>query len=361
MSALSASEPDTEISGPEKIVIGLNAAIVTASEARPAVLTLKGGRTGREGLPFGIFDPRRHRTMELGVRSLVREQVGLQLGHVEQLYTFGDRGRLHYSGATTGAGEGGHVVSIGYLAITGLASVASAAGVKRETDAGPYRWRDWYGFFPWEDWRDGRPPMLDAELLPALSRWVKAESAAGAATESAVSSSRRAAGLAPADRLRIHFGMGDVEWDEERVLERYELLYQAGLVREAILDGRVSASGEAPAWSGIAMRYDHRRILATAMGRLRGKLKYRPLVFETMPERFTLYELQRVVEAISGHRLHKQNFRRLVERGRLVEDTGGKDTSAGGRPAALMRFRRQVLHERPAPGLRLGATRIGRG
>lgn len=358
MSALSASEPGAEISGSENIVIGLNAAIVTASETRPAVLTLKGGRSGREGLPFGIFDPRRHRTMELGVRSLVREQVGLQLGHVEQLYTFGDRGRLHHVDMATSVREGGHLVSIGYLAITGLASVA---GEKRETDAGPYRWRDWYGFFPWEDWRDGRPAMLDAELLPALSRWVKAESSAGSGKSPAVAGARRAAGLAPADRLRMHFGMGDVEWDEERVLERYELLYQAGLVREAILDGRGSAAGEAPAWSGIAMRYDHRRILATAMGRLRGKLKYRPLVFETMPERFTLYELQRVVEAISGHRLHKQNFRRLVERGRLVEDTGGRDTSTGGRPAALMRFRRQVLHERPAPGLRLGATRVGRG
>ena len=63
------------------------------------------------------------------------------------------------------------------------------------------------------------------------------------------------------------------------------------------------------------MRFDHRRILATAIARLRGKLKYRPVVFELMPREFTLTELQRTVEAISGRRLHKQNFRRLVEAG----------------------------------------------
>src|SRR5262245_20498539 len=103
------------------------------------------------------------------------------------------------------------------------------------------------------------------------------------------------------------------------------------------------------------MRFDHRRILATAIARLRGKLKYRPVVFELMAQEFTLTELQRTVEAISGRRLHKQNFRRLVETAALVEPTGETSTATGGRPAALFRFRHEVVQERPAPGLRLGA------
>ena len=102
------------------------------------------------------------------------------------------------------------------------------------------------------------------------------------------------------------------------------------------------------------MRFDHRRILATAMGRLRAKLKYRPVVFELLPPAFTLTTLQRTVEAISGQHLHKQNFRRLVESAALVEPTG-ETVTTGGRPAALFRFRREVVQERPAPGLRLGA------
>lgn len=328
--------PGNNIGGKE-VVIGLNAAIVTTSENIPAVLTVdnvEGINDGREGLPFGSFDPKQHRTMELGLRSLVREQAGLSLGYVEQLYTFGDRARQ----GTSRAQEGRHVVSIGYLAVTRLAEMSR-------------RWRNWYGFFPWEDWRKGRPPVLDEALLPALSDWVRREARTGKAE------TRSRQGLAPGDRLRLYFGLGEIPWDEERVLERYELLYQAGLVREAVLDGR--GREEHPEWSGTAMCYDHRRILATAMSRLRGKLKYRPVVFESMPSEFTLYELQKTVEAILGHRLHKQNFRRLVDKGGLVEDTGKKDSHMGGRPAALMRFRREVLYERPAPGLRLRPSRKG--
>ena len=100
------------------------------------------------------------------------------------------------------------------------------------------------------------------------------------------------------------------------------------------------------------MRFDHRRILATAIARLRAKLKYRPVVFELLPPEFTLTELQRTVEAISGRHLHKQNFPRPVEAGALIEPTGVMSTQTGGRPAGLFRFRREVLQERLAPGLR---------
>ena len=72
------------------------------------------------------------------------------------------------------------------------------------------------------------------------------------------------------------------------------------------------------------MRHDHRRILATAMGRLRAKMKYRPVIFEMMPQAFTLTALQHTAEAISGRRLHKQNFRRFVENSAVVEPTPPK-------------------------------------
>ena len=103
------------------------------------------------------------------------------------------------------------------------------------------------------------------------------------------------------------------------------------------------------------MAFDHRRILATAISRLRGKIKFRPVVFELLPDTFTLLQLQRVVEALAGQRLHKQNFRRLVDKGGLVEGTGQHATGSTGRPAELFRFRRDVLRERPTPGVGLPA------
>ena len=110
-----------------------------------------------------------------------------------------------------------------------------------------------------------------------------------------------------------HLGSHPETWTDERVLERYELLFEAGLVPEALRDAQPPASPKVRLAPGQPMALDHRRILATAIGRLRGKIKYRPVIFELMPASFTLLDLQRTVEALSGVRLHKQNFRRLVE------------------------------------------------
>jgi hypothetical protein len=230
-------------------------------------------------------------------------------------------------------------MSVGYLALT-RRSPESDDVLARSGAA----WRPWHGYFPWEDWRNGRPEPLDA-ILRLLTEW-------SGQTPDKDAPPRP---IPRRDRVRLAFGERDVPWDEERVLERFEILYEAGLVEEALRDGRAAARGRKGLPSfGLGMRHDHRRILATAISRLRGKLKYRPVVFELMPEKFTLTELQHTVEAIFGQHLHKQNFRRLVEKGQLVEPTGGTATATGGRPAALFRFRREVLQERPAPGFRLG-------
>ena len=182
-------------------------------------------------------------------------------------------------------------------------------------------------------------------MLPVLKRWARSPPA----------ESDAARPLGRRERLKLAFGDDGAPWDEERALDRYELLYGAGLVEEAVRDGRAPATDKAqPLQFGTPMRFDHRRILATAISRLRAKLKYRPVIFELMPPEFTLTELQRTVEAISGRHLHKQNFRRLVESTELVEPTGKHARQERGRPAELFRFRRGVLKERPAPGLRVG-------
>lgn len=309
------------------IEVGLTAAIVAVKEDSPLVLVSEehGQSAARAGLPFGPFDPLSHRTFEIGLREWVAAQTALDVGYVEQLYTFGDRGR-HARPDDSGP----HAISVGYLALT---RVPENAGALHDAGAG---FEPWYKFFPWEDWREGRPDILDDAILPALTKWTREQ---------------KDPTRARAERLRLAFGVEGISWDEEKVIERYELLYEAGLIEEAKRDGRTNAK---PVPLGEVMRFDHRRILATAIARLRGKLKYRPVVFELMPSEFTLTELQRTVEAVSGRHLHKQNFRRLVESTELVEPTGEMSTATGGRPAAMFRFRRDVMQERHAPGLRLG-------
>ena len=92
--------------------IGLSAAIVSVADERPCVLVVHHD-DGTDALPFGPFDPLKHRTLESGLRTWVSEQTYLELGYAEQLYTFGDRGRHLLK-----AGEGPRLVSVGYLALT---------------------------------------------------------------------------------------------------------------------------------------------------------------------------------------------------------------------------------------------------
>lgn len=319
------------------VEVGLTAAIVCLEDRQPRILIIKPeGHDARAALPFGLFTPATHRTLEMGLRAWVNDQTGLDLGYVEQLYTFGDRGRHACEGDTSL-----QVVSIGYLALTG----AGAAAHCRPTAA---QWRSWYDYFPWEDWREGRPAILTDEILPRLTAWSRKSEPRGAPPRP----------LSRSERLGICFG-GSQGWDEEKVLDRYELMYEAGLTAEAATDGREAARkwGALPPL-GLPMQFDHRRILATAMSRLRGKIKYRPVIFELMPESFTLFELQQTVEAILGSHLHKQNFRRLVAAAGLVEPTGAVHLATGGRPAKAYRFRREVIVERPATGVRVRTGRI---
>ena len=304
--------------GSTQIEISLEAVIVAVTDDSPRVLTVQGD-DGLPALPSGLLEPQ-DRTLDVALRRWVQGQTGLEVGYVEQLYTFGDQAR----GAA--ADESG-------AADTRLLSIAYLALVREGRPSTGASWKGVYDFFPWEDQRGGRPPMIEDHILPALQQFV--------AEGQGVERQHRE------DRLRIMFGLDEAGLDGVRVLERYELLYEAGLLHECPA-GRWTDETEID--YSLSMSLDHRRIAATALGRLRGKLTYRPVVFELLPDRFTLLALQRVVEALAGIRLHKQNFRRLVEGAGLVEGTG-ELARTGGRPAELFRFRREVLRERPRPGV----------
>jgi hypothetical protein len=278
-------------------------------------MTIDGGRA----LPSGPFEVG-HRSLQSGLRAWVERRTRHPLGYVEQLYTFADSDRCNGI-------EGARAISISYLGL-----------VREEGAIAPEAaWRPWYDYFPWEDHRGGAPALIKNAISRGLRRW--AESAGDK-----IGRKKRAA---------ITFGLDGQRWNEELVLQRYELLYEAGLIREA----RHSARDRSDPALGHPMAGDHRRILATGIARVRAKIKYNPVVFELLPPVFTLLRLQRCVEAIAGLNLHKSNFRRLIEQQQLVEDTGEMVTDTGGRPAKAYRFRAAVQEERAAAGTKLPLTR----
>jgi hypothetical protein len=304
------------------VPIDLTAVIVAVTGEEPRVLTIQETDQDSAALPTGPFESG-HRTLQIGLRSWVERQTHHPLGYIEQLYTFADRDRTR-----DGAGE--RLVSISYL---GLTREGHASGTRDP------RWQSWYRFLPWEDWRSGPPALVARIIAPRLRAWAKV------ADDGATRRGRK-------NRIEIAFGLSGRSWNEELTLQRYELLYEAGLVPEAKRRGCV-----VDPLPGAPMMHDHRRILATGIARLRAKIKYRPVVFELMPASFTLLALQRTVEALAGQRLHKQNFRRLIDQQGLVEDTGDVATQTGGRPAKLVRFRREVLLERAVAGTKLPLSR----
>lgn len=289
--------------------------LAAVTDGEPRVMAVRDG----SALPSGPFRLAEH-SLQSGLRAWVERQTGQPLGYIEQLYTFADAQRAQ--------GRARRLISISYLGLTRESHVNAALDAD---------WHNWYKYFPWEDLRAGVPRVLRQEIVPHLKSW------AGRARDNATRRAR-------SERLAVSYGLGGLPWNEDLILQRYELAYEAGLIAEA-------AGARTVEIPGRPMRGDHRRILATGIARLRAKIKYRPVVFELLPPTFTLLQLQTTVEALAGRLVHKPNFRRLIAQQDLVEATGATAADTRGRPAKLYRFRRVLLAERAAVGTKLPLAR----
>ena len=287
-------------------IVELVPVLIAITNGSLRVLTVAQG----ELLPNGLLAPLRH-SLQAGVRMWVAKQTSQPMGYVEQLYTFVDTSRQNEQGLP--------VLYVSYLGL-----VREAADSILHPDA---KWQDCYDYFPWEDLRtDGG--QRDA-IVSRLRIW------ANSADTEEVRQKRL-------KRIHLCWGVEPENWSEEYVLQRYEMLYESGLIAEA---AEPQANFDFTL-TGQPMRHDHRRVLATALSRLRAKIKYRPVIFELMPPEFTLLQLQNSVEAISGRLLHKQNFRRQIQQQNLIEPSDTGVSGSKGRPAQLYRFRDDVLPDR---------------
>ena len=337
--SLSYSPACQQNSGTTEVV----AVLIAITDHIARVLTVEQGKL----LPNGPLTPL-HRSLQAGVRQWVEEQTQQPLGYLEQLYTFVDTSRRN--------ADGHALVYVSYLGLV--------QETKMQTLQSQAVWCDWYDYFPWENYLEGRPRIVSDFILPALFAWadtavdpvarhrrlqriylcwghtaddqdmtdnieLSAEAKNGSMLSSTFSSKHETS-----------------DWVAEHVLLRYEMLYEAGIIPEAptyppnyLAQNSIEACANT---IGVPMRYDHRRVIATAISRLRAKIEYQPLIFGLMPDVFTLSELQKSVEALSGIRLHKQNFRRLLESQDLVMPTGESSSAQRGRPAKLYRFRHDM-------------------
>ena len=280
---------------------------------------------GLDAWPGGFMDWTDADTRVTAVRELCEETGVSAPEFVEALGSYSRNGRdpRQFAGHRDESGEwiprGARVTTAAYLMLT--RDPHGAAAPTAADDAARAHWADVYDYLPWEDLRaDGRQARL-ARVAGVLDGW---------------------AHTAPdgVERVRDLFGLA--EWNEERTAERWALLMEARLVPEARRDrwGRADARAE-DALFGREMAFDHRQMLADALGRVRGKIKYTPAALQALTgPQATLDELQAACEAIAGRPLHRSNFRRAVapaEHGksrapRIVARTGKRRPREGKGP-----------------------------
>jgi hypothetical protein len=305
------------------------AACLLSVEGDEPVVLIDDANPREARFPSVAFDPGAHECLDLGVRDWLLHNTGLGMGRLEQVHT------ARRTGADSGMGDACSALSIGFL---GLVPPQQRSAVARGT------WRRCFDFVPWED-RRRRGGLTGHERVgQLLLNRIQSSTLAG---DQVLERQSR--------RIRSAFGLDSSPWEETGTLERCLLVqnHAPHLTESAGTVHVESAAGEVVASRMVA---DHLQILSAAMGRLRARLRVRPIPVDLVPPVFTLLDLQRSAEAILGPSLHKQNFRRYVEGAGVIEATGTMRQQTGGRPAQLFRFRREGLSERRLVSRRLAAT-----
>ena len=119
----------------------------------------------------------------------------------------------------------------------------------------------------------------------------------------------------------------------------YALIHLNSQILQAASDASSAAWFELASVGDIA--FDHRQILDCAIERLQNKIRYEPIGFELMPNRFTLSQLQQLYEQVLGRLVDKRNFRRKLLKMNLLIDTQEKEQGVSHRAAKLYCFDKQ--------------------
>jgi 8-oxo-dGTP diphosphatase len=137
--------------------------------------------------------------------------------------------------------------------------------------------------------------------------------------------------------------------------ERVITVAYYALVR--LSDHRVQAATDArdAAWLALDdlpdLAFDHSDILQTAHQRLQSKVRYQPIGFELLPQKFTLTQLQKLYEIILDRPLDKRNFRKKILGMNLLVELDEVETDVAHRAARLYRFNKQHYQRMVRQGL----------
>ncbi len=86
------------------------------------------------------------------------------------------------------------------------------------------------------------------------------------------------------------------------------------------------------------LAFDHSKIFERAFQKVRTRISYQPIVFELLPEKFTLSQLQRIYEVILNRKMDKRNFRKKMLSYGILTELDEKQKGVSYRAAKLYKL-----------------------
>ena len=135
------------------------------------------------------------------------------------------------------------------------------------------------------------------------------------------------------------YTFGDVKRDPR---DRVVTVAYYALVKLREHEPKAATDARNAAWFPLSdvprLAFDHERILDTALRRLQAKVRYQPIGFELLPEKFTLTQLQKLYETVLERPLDKRNFRKKLLKLGVLEELDEIEQDVAHRAARLYRF-----------------------
>lgn len=142
------------------------------------------------------------------------------------------------------------------------------------------------------------------------------------------------------------YTFSDVERDPRgRVIT---IAYYA-LINQSLYSPVAGDDAKEAKWFNISempeLAFDHKLVFKTALDRLKTKIRYEPIGFELLPEKFTLTELQKLYEVILEKEIDKRNFRKKLKKSEILIELNEKQKGVAHKAATFYKFSKNKYEE----------------